>query len=326
MTTMNNQLGIAEETTYGTVVTPTRFLEYNSCGIKLQRGMTESKGLRSGTRVQRSDRFMPYTIGAAGAIELDVPTKGFGMLLKHMLGGASIGTVTDANYLQTFIPGTLLGDMLTIQEGKALVGTATVQPFTWHGAKVVSWELSCDVDGILVCTIEFDCEDEDTSTSLATAAYISDTRVFSFDGCAVQIGGSSFEASSVSFTGDNNLKTDRRFLTGSSLKKQPLENGHREYGFSMEAEFTSLAQYDRYRSATAAGQLAAIVATFTGPVAHGGATLPQLVVTIPAARFDQVDVETSGPENLEQSLSGIATDNGSAAPITITYRTTDAAI
>ena len=63
MTTMLSQLGFKAESTYGTAVTVDRFTEFNSCGIALERGAVMSKGLRTGTRVQRSDRFMPYTSG-----------------------------------------------------------------------------------------------------------------------------------------------------------------------------------------------------------------------------------------------------------------------
>jgi hypothetical protein len=325
MTTQNTQLGLVAETTYGTPVAPTRFYEFNSCDVQLERGAVMSQGLRVGRRVQRADRFMPYTMGASGSIELDVPTKGFGIMLTHMLGNTSVGTVTDANYTQTHTIGTLLGKFLTIQAGKPRVGSASIDPFTWHGCKFTGWELACDVDGVLVATLEVDAEDEDNSTALATASYPSDYRVFTFDGCAVTVGGSSYEANSWSLSADNALKTDRRFLTGSPLKKEPLENGMRAFEVSLEGDFRNLDQYNRFKSATAAGQLAAVVATFTGPIAHGGTTLPQLVVTLPAVRFANVTNPISGPETITESITGEVVDNGTDQPVTITYRTTDAA-
>lgn len=329
MTTLLSQFGFAEETTYGTPVTPARFLEVDSCSIELERGAVMSEGMRTGQRTQRSDRFMPYTIGASGSISMPVPTKGFGLLLKHMLGTAAIGTVSDSNYTQTFTIGSLLGDSLTMQAGKPFVGdgSATVEPFTWHGCKVVSWELSCEAEGYLQCSLDIDAEDQDDSTALASASYPSDYRIFTFDSAAITIGGDAVELTSISVTGNNTLDTGRRFLRGSSLKKEPIENGMREYGFSAEAEFTSMAQYDRFKSATASGQLAEIVATFTGPIAHGGTTLPQLVITLPAARFGQVSVPISGGETLKQSISGEALYDAadSVDACVITYRTTDSA-
>lgn len=324
MTSSLAQLGYAEETTYGTPVTVTRFAEFNSCSVELARSVVQSAGLRRSRRLPRSDRFMPYTVGAAGTIELDVPTKGFGLFLEHMLGSISTGTITDSNYTHTATIGDLDGKSLTIQAGKPRVGSATVDPYTWHGCKFTGWTLSMDVDGILVASLDVDAEDEDNSNALATASYPADTRVFTFNGCAVTIAGDSFEATSWSLQAENTLDTERRFLTGTSLKKEPLENGDRAFTVSLEAEYKDLTQYNRYKSATAAGMLGAIVATFTGPVAHGGATFPQIVVTVPAGRFDSVSQPISGPEKITQSISAMAMDNGSDQPVTITYRTVDA--
>lgn len=325
MTTLNTQLGIVDESTYGTPVTVSRFYEYTSESIQLQTGRTESRGLRTGTRVMRSDRFEPYRIGAAGRVQLEVPTKGFGLMLKHMFGTAAIGSVTDSNYTQTFTIGSLLGDFFTLQVARPFNPAGTVQPFTYHGGKVTDWTLSCDLDGFLTADIGLDFEDEDTSTSLATASYASDWRCFSFVGASATIGGSAIELKNFSVSMNNALNTDRRYLRASALKKEPVEDGMRSVEWSATADFSDLTQYNRFASATRAGALAAIVATFDGPVAHGGTTLPRLEVTIPAARFDAVDVNVSGPEALMQDMSGVGLFDGTNSAVQVTYRTTDAA-
>lgn len=324
MTTMSAQLGVKDETTYGTPVTVDRFFEFNSEGIKLEQRRVESRGLRATTRTVRSDRFEPYRVGASGPIALDVPTKGFGFWLKHMLGTVATGSVTDANYPHTGTEGSLYGDFFTLQLNRPLNPAGTAQPFTYHGCKVADWELSCDLDGVLVATLGIDAEDEDTTTGLATASYASDTRVFSFAGAAMTFGGSAIELTNFKVGGRNALNTNRRYLRASSLKKEPTENGMRDYTWSAQADFAALTEYNRFRNADRANTLAAIVATFQGPVAHGGTTLPSLVVTIPAARFDAVDVNISGPAGLMQDISGIAAANGTDSPVSIVYTTTDA--
>ena len=324
MTTMNTQLGVANESTYGTPVTPTRFFEFTSESIELDMGRVESAGLRPGQRTLRSDRWEPFRKGAAGDIEFDVPTKGFGFFLPHMLGSVSTGAAVDSNFTHTATEGSLLGDFFTAQINRPFNPSGTAQPFTYHGCKVTGWELSCDVDGVLVCTLTIDAEDEDTSTALAAASYPSDFRVFSFAGAAITLGGSAVEVRNFSLSCDLALDTERRYLRTSPMKKEPVENGMRSYEWACEADFTDLTQYDRFRSATRAGALAAIVATFDGPIAHGGTTLPRLTVTIPAARFDGVMQNIDGPEALRSELSGIATFDGTNSPVTLAYRTTDA--
>jgi hypothetical protein len=326
VTTMNSQLGIVNEVTYGTPLTVTRFFEYDSESVALQTGRVESPSLRSGTRVLRSDRFEPYRMGAAGNVVMPVPTKGFGIWLTHMLGGSSIGSVTDGNQTQTHVVGPLLGDFFTMQIGKPFNPSGTVQPFTYHGCKVTGWTLSCDLDGFLTADIAIDAEDEDTSTALATASYPADFRCFSFTGAALTIASTSIEVRNFSVSGDNALDTNRRYLRNSALKKEPVENGMRTYEWSCTADFSDLTQYNRFSSATRAGAVAAIVATFDGPVAHAGTTLPRLEITIPVARFDDVSQNISGPEALTQDISGVALFDGTNSPVSITYRTSDTAI
>lgn len=325
MTTMNTQFGIVDEVTYGTPVTVSRFYEYESENIRPQQGRVESRALRSGTRVLRSDRFEPYRVGAAGPVRIPVPTKGFGLMLKHMMGTAAIGSVSDLNYTQTFTIGSLYGDMFTAQLNRPFNPSGTDQPFTYHGGKVTDWTLSCDLDDYLVADIGMDFEDEDTSTSLASASYSSDFRLFSFAGASLTVEGSSVEVKNISVSANNGLKTDRRYLRSSSLKKEPVENGMRVIEWSCTADFADLTQRNRFTSTTRTGALATLVATFDGPIAHAGTTLPQLKITIEEARFDAAHANVSGPPGLEQELGGIATFDGTNSAVKIEYRTTDSA-
>jgi Phage tail tube protein len=323
MTTMLTQFGVVDESAYGTPLTPIRFFEYNNESLKPEQGRASSSGMRAGGRVQRADRFEPYRVGAGGDVEFDVPTKGFGFWLKHMLGTVGTTGPTDANYVHSGTVGSLLGDFFTAQFNKPFHPSGTNQPFTYHGCKIASWELSCDVDGVLVCSLSIDAEDEDTSTALAVASYPADYRIFSWTGGSVTIGGSAVELRDFKVSCDNGLNVDRRYLRASALKKEPVEDAFREIEFSCTADFVDLTQYDRFRSSTRVGTLAAIVATFDGPVAHGGTTLPRLEVTIPAARFDEVEVNVDGPEALTQSISGVGLFDSTNSPITVSYRTTD---
>lgn len=323
MTTMNTQFAIVDEVTYGTPVTVTRFYEYDSETIKPQQGRVQSQALRAGNRILRADRFEPFRIGAAGRVRMPVPTKGFGLTLKHMLGSISVGSVSDSNYTQTATPGTLYGKSFTAQLNRPFNPSGTSQPFTYHGGKITGWTLSCDLDGLLVVELDMDFEDEDTSTSLASASYASDFRCFTFAGAELSLGGSAVEVKNISVSMDNALKTDRRYLRSSSLKKEPVENGRRPIEWACTADFADLTHRDRFTSATRAGALAALVATFNGPIAHGGTTLPQLKITLDAARTDDVGgVNVSGPEALEQELTGVGLLDTTG--ISIEYRTTDA--
>lgn len=324
MTTLNTQLGVKTETTYGTAVTVDKFFEFNSESIATAMGRVQSSGLRSGTRVMREDRFEPYPMGAAGNITLDVPTKGFGFWLTHMLGAIATGTVVDSNFAHTATVGTLLAKSFTAQVNRPLNPAGTNQAFTFEGGKVTSWELSCDAEGVLVASIDCDFEAVATGTALATASYPADWRIFSFAGATITLGGTTTCVKNFTVGMDNGLKTGDRFLCGSSLQHEPKEDAMRQITWSCEPEFSSLTEYNRFASTTRAGALAAIVATFNGPIAHAGTTLPSLVVTLPAARWDEGNVNVGGPEALMQPLSGVALTPTSGEPISVVYTTTDA--
>lgn len=160
MTTLNTQLGVVDESTYGTPVVVSRFFEYNSEDISPDQGRTESAGLRVGNRTRRADRYEPFRRGAAGSLMFDVPTKGFGFWLKHMLGTVASGTIVDSNYTHTGTEGSLLGKFFTTQLNRPFNPSGTAQAFTYHGGKVADWELSCDLDGVLVASLGCDFEDE----------------------------------------------------------------------------------------------------------------------------------------------------------------------
>lgn len=324
MSTILTQAGTVDEVTYGTPVVVTRFWEFSSESIKLDQARVESSGRRTGARVARSDRFQPTRKGAAGGFVLDVPTKGFAWWLKHLLGAVATGVITDLNYTHTATVASLLGDFFTLQVARPFNPSGTAQAFTYEGGKVASWELACDVDGVLVCSLDLDFEDESTIIALAAASYPAAFNVFTWAGGAITIAGVAAEMKNFKVGGKNGLNVDRRYLRNSMLKKEPVESSPREYTWSATMDFADLVQYDRFRAALATGTLAQIIATFQGPVAHAGATLPSLVVTMPAARFDAADVNVGGPEELSIDISGVALDNGALSPITLAYTSTDA--
>jgi hypothetical protein len=318
------QFGIVSEVTYGTPVTVTRFYEFNTESIKRVVGRVESKGHRKDQLVARADRSQPYKMGAAGTVELDVPTKGFGLMLKHCLGGAAISTATDSNYTQTFTLAEAL-PAFTAQLARPL-NDGTPTPWTYHGCKVLSLELVMDKLGKLVATVELDAEDEENSTGLATASYTSTTDVFSWAGGSATIDASSAELERFRVKITNPLRTDKYRLRSSVLKKEPTRNDHAMIEWELVVDHTAMTNYNKFAAAARADTFGALVATFDGPVAHAGTTVPRLEITIPAARFDAADgINVTDWQELTGTYTGIGTDNGSAEPITITYRTSDAA-
>lgn len=324
MSALDAQLGTKTETVVGTAVTVDTFHEFVSEGLEAQYATIDSNGLRPGRRYRSLTRSTKYVDGAEGDIELEVGSKGFGFWLYHMLGAkaAPVGP-TDSAYTHVFTPGALAGLSFTTQIGRPFSDGSSVQPFTYSGCKINTWELSNSNDGNLMATLGVVAMGEDTATALATASYPTGLETFSWAGGSVSIGGVSFElATEVSVSGNNNLNTDLRYLRNSTTKGEARENGYREGEFSLTAEFDSLTQRNRVASATVAGAIAEIVLRWEGKALIGATTYPSLEVVI-NARFDEFSSTVGGPESLMQELSGVYGDTGA---IEITYVTTDATV
>lgn len=318
------QLGFKAESVYGTAVTVDRFLEFNKEAIKLVPRRTESQGLRSAHRAMRSDRHVPWYLGARGPVTLEVLTKGFGVLFQHLLGAVATGSTTDSKTIHTASVGNMKGVSGTWQINRPFHPADTDQAFTYEGGKVAGGKLYNSVDGLLMLDLDLDFEDEATGTALASASYPTSTQPFSWAGGAVTIGGSSVDLTEIEITIDNGLKTDDLYLRASTLKKEPQEAKLRDIAWKAVMDFDSLTQMNRWKSLVAATNIAAIVGTWTGPVLIGSSSFPTCVATMPAARLDGDTPTVDGPGPLQQTLQGKGLFDGTNSPLSVAYGTADA--
>jgi hypothetical protein len=324
MGALDQQLMVKSEVTYGLPVVVDRAFEFNSEGIEDAFGRTEGDPLRVGTYVKRSDRFTPYYSGASGSIQMDVMTKGMGWWLAHMLGSVATSGPTEASvYTHTATMGELFGKSFTCQIARPLHPSGTVQPFTFEGGKVTEWTLSNSVEDNLVLDLNCDFQQVTTATALATAAYPASMENLTWAGGTVTVGGTQVDVTEFSLTVSNGLNTDRRFISGTTDKKEPT-GGRREVSFSLSADFDSLVQRNRAAATTRAGALGAIVATWVGPTLLGTSIYPTFQVSIPAGRFDAWSAANEGPEGITQSLSGVGAYDGSSSPVSVVYKSADA--
>lgn len=316
------QFGMAVESTYGTAVSPTRFLEFNTESLKPDIARLESKGIGTG-RYLRSGRHKEYVRGAGGSVEFDVMTKGFGLPLKMALGSNTVTQVASgAEYKHLIVPDSaaLTGLFFTSQVGRPDVG-GTVRPYTYEGCKVVSWELKFDVDNWVKLTLELDAETEQNSTSLASASYATGAEPFSFNEGGITIGGATVYAKRGSIKGSNGLRTDRRFV--GNVKKEPIANAEWVVSGELEFEFEGLT---RHAAQIAGTEFDDLVVTFTSPTLTGeGEGAFKLVTSVAAAFWQGGDANVTGPDVLPETLQFKAVNNGSDPVVQLEYHTTDTA-
>lgn len=319
-----SQIGIGDETTYGTYATPTRFTEFADESMKLDQEVVSAPGLRAANRVQRTDRVRLDRKGASGDVSFVVQSKGFGLWLKHALGKAGVitthaGGTSSKDHTHTL--GDPYGLSYTFQKGVPDV-SGTVQPYSYLGTKMTGWELSNSVDGFVMFKASQFSQDETTSQSLASASYPSGTveDLFFTDG-AVNIASGAVSVKDISITGNSALNTSRRFLRSSALTKEPLIAGPYEITGSMTMEFDGLTQYARFT----AGTIGQVDVTWTAPTAIESTIYPSLTVTMPKVIFTGGTPVVTGPDVVELTTPFRVLYDGSNEPITVVYVSADTA-
>lgn len=315
-------LGIAAETTFNTGVTVTRFYEFNSESLGYQKNTVVGQGLRAGGYLPRSQRRVVTTSASGGDIELDLPTKGLGLLMGQAMGmSPSPVTVSTGVYSYTFTFGDLGARSFTAQVGVPQYG-GTVTPKTLAGCKISSFELSVANGGLAVGRFTVDGASFTTGTALATPSYSTAYSIFHFAQGAITVAGSAV-ANIRDFTlnVDNNLKTDRYNLGSAGIKAAQGFAGFRKITGSVTAEFTDTTLLDRFLADTETG----LVLNLTGDTIASTYKF-QFNITVPACKFDGEAPSVSGPGPVDVTFNFEAYDNGTDQPLTIFYQTSDSAL
>lgn len=338
---LDAQVGMVGESTYGTLVTPTRFLEFDSEGFESPPTWLEGEGIRAGRKFKRDSRVAIARKDVNGKIDLKVPTKGLGMLLKYMIGSSGTTTVIGATaaYQQIHTPGDLYGKSMTIQVGKPEPGTGTVRPYAYLGCKCTQWEMSVSDGDHLKLSTTWDGRDEDIATGLASASYTAATGLFNFSHASLKLGGTATTGgvpsqisvaggtavaaiiNNLTIRGENPQATERYGVGNAGLKSEPLENDYPSVTGSLDAEFAKAELYDVFK----AGSSVALELAFSVGDAGGGN--PYLLSFIgPKIRFKKAGPQVGGPGIVRMSTDFEVYDDETNAPFQFKYVSTDTVI
>ena len=316
------QVGV--ESTYGTAVAPTRAYEAKADTFTRDVEYLQSVGFRRDMQTIRSDRDDTISLGATGSIEFDLLNKGAGLLLQHVLGSTAGPTRLGSTsaYRSTFAT-TDIGPTgsSTIPVSRVDSG-GTLRPFTYEGCVATGFNIAQDLGSNLSFTLNFDAENEQTSTGEGTPAYPSSADPFNYTQAVIAIDGSAAtNFTSFSLDGDLAMDTARRFLNGSATKSQPKRSGVPSYTGTITAEFASLTDYNKFVNGT----------EFSINASWNGAEIAspynfECVISIPVAKFTGSTPVASLDSLTTVDLPFTVLDNGSSAPITMTYTSTDTSL
>ena len=321
---LTTRLCTGVETTYGTVQTPDRFLEFDSESLDFRPEVVRSNALGSGNvQGRRGSRSVTVARHGEGTIDLEVVKNGMGRLVRNALGGTPtiVQQAATTAWLQTHSLGSVLDKSLTIQKQKRDESDVVVKSFTFEGCKFPSVEFKLDKKGKLMLSVSVDAEDVNTTTAAATPSVVA-TSVFHARQAGLLINGvasSLVESLSVKF--DRALDTDRFHVGNLGVKSQPLTNDFPTVTGSVTAEFAASTYYDFFVADTPVP----FVLTFTGDVISG-AFNELFRITIPEIRFTGEAPKTGGPGLIKVNMPFEAQWNGTDALIKVELQSTDTAI
>ena len=182
---LDAQFGIVDEVTYGTPLTVTRFYEISGGdGFDYRPNRVQGSGMRVGAVGARKARRVTPNGDYGGSFNLDVLSKGFGLLINKFMGGAPAANVITGGFQYNHI----LGGPLKIFTGQLGVpriqadGSTVIDPLTATGCTIPSFGFSMDNADILKLKFDIDARDLATATALATASYPAASNQFSFAG------------------------------------------------------------------------------------------------------------------------------------------------
>jgi hypothetical protein len=281
------QIGISAESTYGTFVAPTKFIEFTKESLALKKTTAQSAGIAAGRLMALSARRVLTRKEAQGTLEMEVTNKGMGLPLQTLMG-TSVTPVQQAAstaYLQTHTLASVAGKSLTIQKGVPLTsGTVTDKSFV--GCKITSGEFSCGVGEMLTASFEIDGKDCDEAQTLAAASY-SAMSPFHFGQMALKTGTFGAETAldgirKVSVKIERPQDVDRFYANQSALKREPIENDQVKITGTLETDYVGTALDDLHTSDGGTS----LVWEFIGPII-ASTYAETFRITLPVVKLDE---------------------------------------
>ncbi|MDQ3934169.1 MAG: phage tail tube protein, partial [Actinomycetota bacterium] len=322
---LGSQFGIAKEVTYGTVVTPSRFTDFDSETFKDDPTYQDSVGLRANRFVNPSNTTVRTTTQAPGSVTFDFVTKGMGRFLDllHATTVAPVQIGATTAYKQNHPVGSSLVDKSATVQFNKPDSAATDRPFTYAGCIVVSFQFSIDTGGKLKLALTFDGREEKTDVALAAASYAANALAFNhIDALAATLEGTPLGAvRGFTLGGSFAMKTDRHFLGSGALKKKPIPNGFFDLNGTLDMEWDGLTAHNYFKS----GAKATLILPFEGAVIEG-ANKEAFKATAAEVQIRGESPSVGGPDVLDQSVPFKILDDGSNVPLDLEYVSTDTAL
>ena len=328
---LGSQVGFSTESTWGTRVVPSKFLRAKSATLNRENNRVQGEGIQPDVLGQLGAHYVETTEAGTGVVAFDVPPVGIGQLLQAIMGGVSTSAQQAAStaYLQTHTLGASQKS-LTVQAGVPYRG-GSVYCEEITGAKVSSAEFSCEVGGILGCTLNLDGRKWDNTQSLAAASYPAQPALPLFTGrhLTVKTGVFGSEAAvngmvrSVAFTITNPMDTEDYTAGSTGLKSEQVRNAPVTISGTVSVDWVTGAK-TTFEDLANANTPTSLAFEWTGPIIASTYAW-DLEFKFPGVFFNNTNPSINGPDVVTVDYGFDWKYNGTNMPVA-TLMTTDAAL
>jgi hypothetical protein len=303
-------LAVGRETTYGTQVTSTAFLEFKSCSVKV---IKERRIIEEITTSRTYSKEVGLSKTVEGEIEcLAYPeSTAFNHLLQNAMGGAITSatgtseTVGGLSFEHTILIGSMNGSYSSISINERKGQATSGRVFEYFGIRVNEMNFTAEIDEPLMCSfavIGKDCTQTANDISAAYSSTSNEPLSFVSGRISIQAGllasittATVWHVQTAEFGISNNLKADAESRRIGSDTLDVLPPGIANLSLSVTMRFNTTTAF----AAMMAGTEFSAELEFQGSTLSGSALTKFLKFQYPRLTIaDAGDPEISGPDEI----------------------------
>ena len=194
-TQLDTSVGLAPETTYGTFVAPTHFVEPTSETLDLNLTVVNGTGMRPGRRTTTTRQRAVEKRSVSGDIEVEADYDELGILLAAAFGSVTSKPIATSShtYQHVFTPFADYLPSYSVQKGIPPLGGGAAIPWSFTGMQANQFEFSAKTGAVPTCKVTFVGKDaksvENGAPTFTTPTYPSTSELLSFTGGSIVVGG-----------------------------------------------------------------------------------------------------------------------------------------
>lgn len=312
-------LGFAPESTYGTAVAPSGFIEISEESLAMVQGPEGVSTLR--TAAMRD--YVQGTIDVKGDITFPLFYQGAESILKAVTCGTPNSVATSGTNAWTFPLADAMPTGMTLYVNRDNADVGPSGAFYYTGCQFSSFTMTCDVKKPVEIKAAVVGQQEIETATLATNYPASGVPLVSFTDITVTINGTPITAESLEITLENPIAEDRYSL-GSRLRFGQGRKDKRKVAGKVKLPFNTMTQYNLYKNFNECS----IVATATSPTIAANNIPYSMTINIPRAVFTGTTPSSKniGPYDIEMPFEAFYNKGGPADEITLTLTNTASTI